>query len=95
MGLIPGVKPVTRCVLEKTREEGFTLLLQMACLKSGFNDLLGMAKPSLAGDKISVTRVPLLDLNSFSIHGHLIRQIFLRIVSCLHCSMCISSYRCT
>jgi len=61
------VKPVTG-VLEKTREEGFTLFLQMAYLKSGFNDLLGMVTPSLEGDKISVTRVPLLDLNSFSIY---------------------------
>lgn len=66
MGLIPGVKLVTG-VLEKTREEGSTLCLKMACIKSGFNDLLGMAMPSLAGDKISVTRVPLLDLNSFLI----------------------------
>lgn len=66
MGLIPGVKPVTG-VLEKTTEEGSTLCLKMACIKSSFNDLLGMATPSLAGDKISVTRVPLLDLNSFSI----------------------------
>ena len=66
MGLIPGVKPVTG-VLEKTREEGSTLCLKMACIKSGFNDLLGMATPSLAGDKIRLTRVPLLDLNSFSI----------------------------
>ena len=67
MGLIPGVKPVTG-VLEKTREEVSTLCVKMACIKSGFNDLLGMATPSLAVDKISVTRVPLLDLNSFSIH---------------------------
>ena len=66
MGLILGVKPVTG-FLEKTREEGSTLCLKMACIKSGFNGLLGMATPSLAGDKISVTRVPLLDLNSFSI----------------------------
>ena len=68
MDLIPGVKPVTG-VLEKTREEGSTLCLKMACIKSGFNELLGIATPSLSEDRISVTRsVTLLDLNSFSIH---------------------------